>query len=128
MHPSRAARARHGFTLVELMIVVVIIGILAAMAIPRFNMSAHRSREKEADMFLSQVYRLQQAYRTEYGTFADEPDQLSEVGYRSPVPLRNYLYAGSISLPLCLESTGVWSDRGVDEEGNIDDCTAGGGE
>lgn len=44
MH-TRPNRTRHGFTLVEVLIVVVILGILAATVLPQFNLSTDDTRE-----------------------------------------------------------------------------------
>lgn len=116
------AQSKDGFTLIELMIVVVVIGILAAMAIPRYNVSAHRSKEKEADVFLSQLYRLQEVYRVEYGVPATSSSDLEKVGLGTPT-LRNYTWDGSVAIPLCLASNGAWNSRQIDATGDINDCT-----
>jgi prepilin-type N-terminal cleavage/methylation domain-containing protein len=62
-------RNQKGFTLIELMIVVVIIGILAALAIPRFMASTTRSKQSEAKQILKQIYVMERAYRQEYDTY-----------------------------------------------------------
>jgi len=62
-------RNRKGFTLIELMIVVVIIGILAALAIPRFMRSTTKAKQSEAKQLLKQIYTMQRAYRQEQDTY-----------------------------------------------------------
>ena len=72
-------RNTQGFTLIELMIVVVIIGILAAVALPKFTGMSKSAKEAEADPILKEVYTLQQAYYTRFNQFATET-QLAQHG------------------------------------------------
>ena len=77
----RNLRNSKGFTLIELMIVVVIIGILAALAIPRFTQASARAKEKEADGILKQVYTLENAYFANNGAYAATAADLQTVGW-----------------------------------------------
>ena len=58
-----------GFTLIELMIVVVIIGILCAMAIPRFLAVSTKSKQSEAKIILKQIHNNQQTYFQQNQTY-----------------------------------------------------------
>ncbi|MFP4156968.1 MAG: type II secretion system protein [Opitutales bacterium] len=66
-------QSKKGFTLVEIMIVVVIIGLLAAMAIPAFQKVREQAREKAMTNNLRQIASAGQQYILEEGT--------SSVGY-----------------------------------------------
>lgn len=65
----RARSDRRGFTLVELMIVVAIVGILAAVAIPSFQSYVYRARTAEAVTFLGEIKQRQESYRAEFGQY-----------------------------------------------------------
>ena len=61
-----------GFTLVELMIVIVIVGILAAVAIPKFTNAADKARASEFPTILTGIYTQEEAFKAQVGTYDDD--------------------------------------------------------
>src|SRR5690606_8352159 len=55
-----------GFSLVELMVVVAIIGILASVAVPSVNKYMAKSRQSEAKTNLGSLYSAEKAFAAEY--------------------------------------------------------------
>jgi type IV pilus assembly protein PilA len=74
----KTIRSQKGFSLVELMVVVAIIGILAAIAIPNFQRFTAKSKQSEVKSDLAMLYQSSRAFQAEWGTFASH---FSVIGY-----------------------------------------------
>jgi len=76
-------RNRNGFTLVELMVVVIIIGLLAMLAIPRFLGTVNKSKVAEFKPVLKQIISLQMLFREEHKGFSSDATGYA-IGFSHP--------------------------------------------
>jgi type IV pilus assembly protein PilA len=67
----KSLRRQDGFTLVELMVVVAIIGLLSAVAIPNFQKYQARSKTSEAKLQLAAIYTAEQSFYSDYNMYAN---------------------------------------------------------
>lgn len=79
----KKAITKSGFTLVELAVVIVIIGVLSAFVVPRFRSSVERSKAAEAFNFLSCVQTAQECYNAKWGTYAGDVNDL-DIRFNTP--------------------------------------------
>jgi type IV pilus assembly protein PilA len=119
-------KGQKGFTLIELMIVVAIIGILAAIAIPNFLQYQMKSRQSEAKTNLQAIKTSEVAFQAERGCYIgvqSEPQLMAvPAGGVKAVPV-NWGAGIAASAPGTLWCTavynGVFNDIGFKATGNV---------
>ena len=94
-------RNKKGFSLVELMVVIVIIGILASLAIPRFMGVTDKAKLSEFKPVLKQAVTLYNAYYQEHETFVTPTGNIIEgnqdVGFDLPSGESRFEYSSAES-------------------------------
>lgn len=108
-----------GFTLIELMIVVVIIGILAALAIPRFMKASAKSKTTEAQLVLKQIYTMERSYKQQFDTYSAD---LTALGVEVP-PNAKYTYTIEAADDVSFTGQADWADPGLDDDATPDTWT-----
>ncbi len=70
--------AETGFSLTELMVVLVIIGILVLLALPRLLPVVNKAKATEAKLALKQLHMLQKSWKLEYDRYSSD---IREIGF-----------------------------------------------
>lgn len=94
MEMKKFLKNPNGFTLVELMVVVAIIGILSAIAVPSFKKYQAKSKQSEAKIQLAAIYNSEVGTQSDYDTYAtcltlmgyeQSPRGYYTVGFLTPI-------------------------------------------
>lgn len=127
------SRRDFGFTLIELMIVVAIIGLLAAIAIPNYLRFQLKSKSAEAKSNLAAIRTAEEAYFSEFGRYVSataEPGaipgtamtafSIANPGFRRLgfVPEGNVFFSYGVATNIAVDETGYSADAGADLDGN----------
>lgn len=130
---NRANKAK-GFTLVELMVVIVIVGILAAVAIPKFLDASQKAKASEFPTQLTGVYTGEMAFNAERGSYTNSFPYLrdsSGVDLQSTSRWFSYSLASTVSSSFTATATvktafglATTSDYGTIDNTNSKYCTS----
>jgi prepilin-type N-terminal cleavage/methylation domain-containing protein len=107
---------KEGFTLIEVMIVVAIVAILSAIAIPRYQSYFDKAHQAEVSMNLASLHTAQQAYWAEHGTYTTAlggPQGLGwqPEGYKGGGKQENFYYTYGFNFPGAQEGIHFFTGR-----------------
>lgn len=109
LRPTRDDVRSAGFTLLELMTVVAIIGTLAAVAIPAFVKYLRKAKTAEVVVNLETIAALERAYRVDHGTYLACP----------PSPKRLTCKGKDMPIKLAWDPLPAWEALGFHPDGKL---------
>ena len=87
--------SNQGFTLIEVLVVIIIIGIIFTLALPVYLSQAGKARQAGAQILIGKVNRSQQVYRIVNGTFATNYSDLEDFNTLPDPP--GYIFAPTMT-------------------------------
>lgn len=110
-----------GFTLMELMVVVIIIGIIAAFAIPNYNKSVQKAHERDMLAQLTSIHASNLLYRSYDGKYwyaAGDPQNLAAINSALSINIiangtTTYNYYDNSAAGISYTATAVWDGHVV---------------
>jgi type IV pilus assembly protein PilE len=75
---AKPRKVESGFSLTELMVVLVIVGVLVLLALPKLLPVVTKAKTTEAKLMLKQVYTLEQSYKFEHDRYTQS---MGEIGF-----------------------------------------------
>lgn len=103
---------KKSFTLIEILIVIIIIGILAGLALPGFNVTKERTLDKEAKASLLLIQAAEKIYKMEQGAWYP-PGATTIVISDINANLKVSLPANQVNWTYGLDNTVVASEKGT---------------
>lgn len=120
-------KSKSAFTLIEMLITMVLMGIIAAIALPQYTRYIAQSRQQDAKGQLMAIRQAQEIYKLQYGTYTAVTAGLT--GWQSPVGRYTFAVTSATATTFSASATGnidgdatndVWT---IDQDGNLQNTT-----
>lgn len=125
MMKKKAARPKQGFTLMEVLIVIVVLGVLVGLAVPNYFRTVEKTRSNEAIANLKTIHMGQKIYRVDNNTFYGPSSSLSSINQNLNTDVTEEFYSLAITHADATTFEATASRVGgtkvftIDETGNI---------